>query len=655
MQTNIESLLHFSSFFDIISSYDYHFSVSLEIEKKEIELNYDDLEFSSVSPSYCIIGQEKALGLLRLGLSMSRPGYNIFVSGDDGSGRLTAIKEEIKKIEEDTSYLLDVAYLHNQSHPERPICFCFPQGKAREFQCDLDSLSENKTTKEALCDKWKDSRLIKFIKTLPDKEENSWAWRINILLDRSKSTRRPLVIESHPSHQSLFGYMEKDLPPHLSVRAGSYQEASGGFLVLNAGETVENEELWTTLKRYLEMTQRSLTSTAVQGEMMSSIRPYPIPLLTKVILLGSEELYDKLTEEDDAFLRFFKVSPQFDYSMAADEKNINGTVSYLKKTGETLTPQADSAYREILRYSAFLAEDRSRLSTQLSLLGDLLEEADLDARSNGQTLITAQNVRSALEKRDWFSSMAEEHINSEIKEGTMVMALEGEKIGVVNGLAVMDRGLTSFGTPCVISATVAPGTEGIINIEHEAGLSGNIHDKGLLILEGYLRHRYAQSFPLSLYAGICFEQSYGSVDGDSASSAELYALLSAIGCFPVRQDIAVTGSVNQMGELQPVGGINEKIQGFFNACSTCGLTGTQGVIIPVQNKSSLILPYKVEKAIGEGKFHIWAISSIDEGLELLSGLEKGERDRKGNYKQGSFNRLIEDELRDLWRSSQSQR
>ena len=251
--------------------------------------------------------------------------------------------------------------------------------------------------------------------------------------------------------------------------------------------------------------------------------------------------------------------------------------------------------------------------------------------------------------------MAEEHINSEIKDGTMVMALDGEKIGVVNGLAVMDRGLTSFGTPCVISATVAPGTEGIINIEHEAGLSGNIHDKGLLILEGYLRHRYAQSFPLSLYAGICFEQSYGSVDGDSASSAELYALLSAIGCFPVRQDIAVTGSVNQMGELQPVGGINEKIQGFFNACSTCGLTGTQGAIIPVQNKSSLILPYKVEKAIGEGKFHIWAISSIDEGLELLSGLEKGERDRKGNYKQGSFNRLIEDELRDLWRSSQSQR
>ena len=642
-------------FFDILSSYDYHFSVSLEIEKKEIELSYNHLEFSSVSPSYSIIGQDKALGLLRLGLSMSRPGYNIFVSGDDGSGRLTAIKEEIKKIEGDTSFLKDVAYLHNQSHPERPICFVLPKGKAREFQRDLDDLSEKKVDKESLIDKWKDSRLNKFISTLPEKEENPWAWRINIVLDRSRSTRRPLVIESHPSHQSLFGYIEKDLPPHMSVRSGSYQEASGGFLLLNAEETVDNEELWTTLKRYLEMTARSLTSTAVQGEMMSSVRAYPIPLLTKVILLGSEETYDKLTDEDDTFLKFFKVSPQFDYSMEGNVENIYGTVSYLKKAGENLTKQDDSAYREILRYSSFLAEDRSRLSTQLSLLGDLLEEADLDAKSNGDPIISDKNVRSALEKRDWFGSMMEEHINSEIKDGTMVMSLEGEKVGVVNGLAVMDRGLTSFGTPCVISATVAPGTEGIINIEHEAGLSGNIHDKGLLILEGYLRHRYAQSFPLSLYAGICFEQSYGSVDGDSASSAELYALLSAIGCFPVRQDIAVTGSVNQMGELQPVGGINEKIQGFFNACSTCGLTGTQGVIIPIQNKSSLILPYKVEKAIAEGKFHIWAISSIDEGLELLSGLENGERDRKGNYKNGTFNRLIEDQLRDLWRSSQSQR
>ena len=636
-------------------AYHYHLVVSLEIEKKDIEFEYTSLSLSSALPSFDIVGQDKALGLLRLGLSMSRPGYNIFVSGEDGSGRLTAIRKEIQAIEGDTSPLRDIAYLYNHSHPQCPICFLFPKGGATEFQSDLDDLKDGKKDLEALCLKWKDSRLVKFLKTLPPYSQDSWAWRINIVADRKKSIRRPLVIEAHPSRQSLFGYTEKDLPPHMAVRIGSYQEAAGGFLVLDAGEATGDEELWNTLNRYLDMTERSMNSTAVKGEMMSSIRPYPIPLLTKVILLGSEDIYDKLTDEDANFLRHFKVSPQFDFSMEGNEKNILGTVSYLKKAGEKLLPQDDGAYREILRYSAFIAEDRSRLTTQLSLLGDLMEEADLDAREKGEERIQGENVRAALEKRDWFGSMAEEHINSDIKDGTMVMSLTGEKIGVVNGLAVMDRGLTSFGTPCVISATVAPGTEGIINIEHEAGLSGNIHDKGLLILEGYLRHRYAQTFPLSLYAGICFEQSYGAVDGDSASSAELYALLSAIGCFPVRQDIAVTGSVNQMGELQPVGGINEKIQGFFNACSTCGLTGTQGVIIPIQNKSSLILPYNVEKAIGEGMFHIWAISSIDEGLELLSGLEKGERDRKGNYPTGTFNRAIEDELRDLWRSSQSQR
>ena len=234
----------------------------------------------------------------------------------------------------------------------------------------------------------------------------------------------------------------------------------------------------------------------------------------------------------------------------------------------------------------------------------------------------------------------------------MVISLSGSQVGIVNGLAVMDRGVSSFGTPAVISATVAPGNEGIVNIEHEAGLSGGIHDKGLLILEGFLRHRYALRFPLSLYAGICFEQSYAEVDGDSASLGELYALLSAIAEVPIRQDIAVTGSVSQMGILQPVGGINEKIQGFYNACSVSGLTGTQGVMIPRQNISSLILPQKIEKAIDEGLFHIYAISEVDEGIELLSGIKSGERDKRGFFPPSSFNRRVEDGLRNLCRYSQ---
>lgn len=627
-----------------------------EITKNDIELNFSQYSFSSILPGERIIGQDKALGLIRLGLKVNRPGYNLFISGDDGSGRLTALREEIMKIENDTSFLFDVAYLHNENHKERPLCVIFKPNKAREFQLDLDSLKEEKVSKSELIEKWKDNqKIVKFLNSLPPFSSNEDAYKINILIDRGNTKRRPLVIESHPSHQSLFGFVEKDEASHLAIRKGSYQEACGGFLVLSAREIVNNEELWTTLKRYLDMTARSLTTGAVQGEMMSSIRPQPIALLTKVILLGTEEIYNKVAEEDETFLRYFKISPEFDYCMDSNENNINGTISYLKKSGEKLIKQEESAYREILRHSSFIAEDREKLTTQLSILGDLLEEAEVDALSKNESTIKASNVRSALEKKDYYNSMAEEHINSEIKDGTMVMSLTGEKVGVVNGLAVMDRGLSSFGTPCVISATVAPGSEGIVNIEHEAGLSGNIHDKGLLILEGYLRHRYAQNFPLSLYAGICFEQSYASIDGDSASSAELYALLSAIGGFPVRQDIAVTGSVNQMGELQPVGGINEKIQGFFNACSTCGLSGKQGVIIPYQNRSSLILPHSVEDAIERKEFHIWTISSIDEGLELLSSLSPGERDRKGLYTKGSFNRAIEDGLRSLWGASQSQR
>ncbi len=624
-----------------------------EIKKADLALSYSSYDFSLIEAGDEIVGQEKALGLLRLGLKIDRTGYNIFVSGDNGSGRLTAIKEEIRKIEDDTSFLFDVAYLYSINHPNRPQCVLLKPGSGRKLQSDLFKLKDGKISKEEIEKEFPSEIIGHYLDSL-EKTDNENAYKINLVLDRTGVKRRPLVIETHPSHSSLFGLVEKDEEPHLSIRVGSYQEAAGGFLVLNAEELVKEEELWASLKRYLEMTDRALLSNAVQGEMQEGIRPYPIPLNTKVILLGSEELYEKLVDTDDVFLRFFKVSPEFDFTMPATLENINGTVSYLKKAGSFLKKQNPSAYSEILRYSSWLAEDRMRLSTQLSLLGDLLSEADIIAKETDQDEITKESVLEALRRRDWYSSIAEEHINQEIVDGTMVMDLKGKKVGTVNGLAVMDRGLSSFGTPTVISATVAPGTEGIVNIEHEAGLSGGIHDKGILILEGYLRHKYARFFPLSLYAGIAFEQSYGEVDGDSASSAELYALLSAIGDIPIRQDIAVTGSVNQMGELQPVGGINEKILGFYNACKTVGLTGEQGVIIPRQNLSSLILPYELEEKIEQGIFHVYSISSIDEGMELLSGLKGGERDRKGVFPSHSFHRIVEDELKCLCRSSQKQ-
>ena len=274
--------------------------------------------------------------------------------------------------------------------------------------------------------------------------------------------------------------------------------------------------------------------------------------------------------------------------------------------------------------------------------------------NTGETTITDLSVNRAIEAREYIGSLSEARIQNEIAKGEVNIALSGYKTGVVNGLAVIDLGTVSFGTPAVISATVAPGSEGIVNIEHEAGLSGEIHDKGLLILEGYLRKKYARTFPLSIYSGICFEQSYGEVDGDSASSSELYALLSAIGELPVRQNIAVTGSVNQMGELQPVGGINEKIIGFFRVCKTLKDVKHPTVIIPYQNVRNLILPSEVIDAIAAREFHIYPVRTIDEGMSVLTDRPSGERNQKGQFPVDSFNRVIENRLKHLYELSRPQ-
>ena len=622
-----------------------------ELCTDELGLSEPIKEFSDIESGEGIIGQERAMSLLSLGLSIDRVGYNIFLSGEDGSGRLTAVMESIAGTEAKAEFMQDAAYAWSPDSSS-PRLLMFSRGMARLFQDDLESYGKKEIPEEDMLSRWKDSNIASFVLSLPPYEENRDAYRINIVLDRTFSEKRPAIIETHPSHQSLFGLIEKDMPPHLAIRTGSYQSASGGYLIMNAEEITGDENLWKTLKRYLEMTHRALSSSSVPGEMIDNVRPSPIPLLTKVILIGTEDTYNHLIEKDDKFIRYFRIAPEFNLTMPRTEKNIRGTISYLKAAGRNFLKADDSAYLAILRYSSSLAEDKDKLTTELSLLGDLLEEADLNARERNKSYIGRDDVEEAIEKRKWHASLEEEIINDEIRTGEMVISLSGSQTGIVNGLAVMDRGVSSFGTPAVISATVAPGSEGIVNIEHEAGLSGGIHDKGLLILEGFLRHRYALDFPLSLYAGICFEQSYAEVDGDSASLGELYALLSAIAEVPFRQDIAVTGSVSQMGALQPVGGINEKIEGFFNACSVSGLTGTQGVMIPRQNISSLILPRKIEEAIDSGIFHIYAISEVDEGIELLSGMKSGKRDRKGIFPPSSFNRRVEDELRNLCRYSQ---
>ncbi|MBR1583335.1 MAG: AAA family ATPase [Spirochaetales bacterium] len=612
-----------------------------------------------------IIGQPRAMSALRMGMNVNTKGYNIYISGEDGTGRHTAVREIASSLKTERP-VLDMVYAYNFRRPQSPFLISLPspsgsvlsegmetiaslvsEGQWEKASQIVSELKENLPSSVLL-----DQFLMQVKEALGGEVPEADKYRVNLVCDNSGLQRCPLVEEYHPTHTNLFGQMTSSSEyAHLRLTSGSLLDAAGGFFVVRADKILSQEGLWESLKLYAES-----SSFIVRGQNDKNstfIRPVTSAVATKIILIGSDELYDKLCDSDDEFLRLFKVSAEFDFSMPATDENIRGTIAYLLDitAKNTQIPISDSAICQLLVYSSWYAEMRDELTTKLSFLGDLVSEANYVAEREGRTEIDAYCINRAMEERDFANSLTEDKINQEIQSGEMVISLEGTKTGVINGLAVMDRGLASFGTPTVISVSVAPGSEGIVNIEHEAGLSGEIHDKGLLILQGYLRKQYARTFPLSVYAGICFEQSYAEVDGDSASSAELFALLSAIGELPVRQDIAVTGSVNQLGDIQPVGGINEKIAGFFAICSLMGLTGRQGVIIPRQNIKTLILPDKVLSAIEAGKFHIYPISTIDEGMEILTLRPSGKRNVKGNFPPDTANHIIENRLRKLYEMS----
>ena len=612
-----------------------------------------------------IIGQPRAMSALRMGMNVNTKGYNIYISGEDGTGRHTAVREIASSLKTERP-VLDMVYAYNFRRPQSPFLISLPSPSGSVLSEGMETIAS--LVSDALWEKASqivselkenlpssvllDQFLLQVKEALGGEVPEADKYRVNLVCDNSGLQRCPLVEEYHPTHTNLFGQMTSSSEyAHLRLTSGSLLDAAGGFFVVRADKILSQEGLWESLKLYAES-----SSFIVRGQNDKNstfIRPVTSAVATKIILIGSDELYDKLCDSDDEFLRLFKVSAEFDFSMPATDENIRGTIAYLLDITEknTQIPISNSAICQLLVYSSWYAEMRDELTTKLSFLGDLVSEANYVAEREGRTEIDAYCINRAMEERDFANSLTEDKINQEIQSGEMVISLEGTKTGVINGLAVMDRGLASFGTPTVISVSVAPGSEGIVNIEHEAGLSGEIHDKGLLILQGYLRKQYARTFPLSVYAGICFEQSYAEVDGDSASSAELFALLSAIGELPVRQDIAVTGSVNQLGDIQPVGGINEKIAGFFAICSLMGLTGRQGVIIPRQNIKTLILPDKVLSAIEAGKFHIYPISTIDEGMEILTLRPSGKRNVKGNFPPDTANHIIENRLRKLYEMS----
>jgi len=765
-----------------------------------------------VKPLEQIIGQDRALRALRMGLDMTHYGYNIFVTGHPGTGRTTTIKRLLQEFEDRDITLTDKCYVHNFRDPDAPMILSLPAGKGAEFkrdvgnflsemlksvpavfesrryveqrksilehfqsrqrsvlkdferkvrdkgfevvqvqgssasrpeiapvmdgnpvsieqihakadaggisreeferlvaqQADLESQMdivmremrniERKAKKSLedlnhkivvpvveelladLLDRYPDSKVQQYLanlkkdilETLPrfhqkeeptqnvlglqiPKEEDAFVeYQVNVLVDNAGVKGAPVVLEQNPRYKNIFGTIERVVDRNgvwktdfTKIKAGSIVKADGGFLVMHAWDALTEPGVWPTLKRVLR--NRQIEIQPMESGLLgasSALKPEPIDLDVKVIMIGDAYIYQLLYQLDDDFREIFKIRADFDSEMPNNEKTIASYVSFIRSLceAEKLTPFQVGGITEVVEYGARLSGQQKKLSTRFSILADVIREADYWARKEGATQIDGAHVRKAIDERIDRVKMIEEKIQEMILDGSILIDTDGKTVGQVNGLSIYQLGENAFGKPSRITAKTAVGTAGIINIEREASMSGPTHNKGVLIISGFLRDRYAQNKPLDLSASIAFEQSYAGVDGDSASSTEVYALLSALSGIPLRQDIAVTGSVNQHGEIQPIGGVNLKIEGFYDVCRARGLTGTQGVMIPVQNVKELMLRHDVVEAVRAGTFHIYAVSTIDDGIEILTGVAAGKRSAAGKFPPKSINALVDARL-----------
>lgn len=484
-------------------------------------------------------------------------------------------------------------------------------------------------------------------------------FRVNLMVEQDPAGGAPVVIEPNPTYVNLFGkaeYVAEDDEPgnrHLQIKAGAVHRANGGYLILQAADLLASPTAWDALKRALAMREARIEAPGAENRVLpvALLRPQPIPLNLKVILIGSAQLYHALYAVDEAFRKHFKFRAEFEVAMEANEQNVAGYASFIARVcrRERLRDMTAAGVAQVLSHSHRLSEDQTKLSARFNEVVEVIYEADAWAALAGSPVVDAQHVRQAIQAKAERSSLPERHLLEQIRRGTLLIDVSGQVVGQVNGLTVMQRGDYRFGSPRRITARVFMGQKGVLHIEREVALSGQIHDKGLLTLTGYLGDRFGQDKPLTFSASIAFEQSYLPIDGDSASVAELIALLSALAGVPVDQSIAVTGSVNQRGEIQPIGGVNEKVEGFFRVCAGLGLTGRQGVVIPRQNLQNLMLADDVVAAVQQGRFHVWAIDSIEEGIEILTGLPAGERGVDGRYTPGSLFDRVDTRIRRLAR------
>ena len=481
-------------------------------------------------------------------------------------------------------------------------------------------------------------------------------YKVNLLVDNCDQKSAPVIVETNPTYYNLVGEVQQEaqfgalVTDFTKIRAGAFHRANGGYLIMEARSVLLNPFAWDALERILKDGRIEIEEMGQQYRLFSTttLEPEPIPADVKVILIGEPWIYYLLYALDEDFRRLFKVKADFGTDVNRDDAAAQQYALFVAGycRDHDLRPFDPTGVAKIVEYGSRLAEDQKKLATRFSEIGDMIAEASYWAGQAGHQEVTAQDVQKAIDEKVYRSNRIEERIREMIERGVIMVDTEGAVVGQVNGLSVMMLGDYEFGRPSRITARTYVGRGNVIAIDREAELAGPIHNKGVMILAGYLGGRYATDLPLSLSASITFEQSYEGVEGDSASSAELYALLSSLAGVPIRQNLAVTGSVNQRGEVQPIGGAAAKIEGFYDVCRVKGLTGDQGVLIPAQNVDNLMLREDVVQAVREGRFHVYQVRTIDEGMELLTGMPAGEL-KDGEYPEGTINYLVKQRLRQL--------
>ena len=490
-------------------------------------------------------------------------------------------------------------------------------------------------------------------------EEDKYSkFKVNVVVKNVPDSGAPIVLLDHPTQGNLVGKVERIqqfgalITDFTLIKGGALHRANGGFLLIDARKLLLQPYSWDSLKRALASKEIKIEAPSEDTSFSTiSLDPQPIPLDVKVVMTGDAELYDLLSERDPDFSDYFKV--EADFGMIIDRTDEN-EVEYAKLIGsltkkKNLRSLNKQAVARVIEYSSRLADDSEKLTAHVSSIGDLLKEADYWARKSKASQIGKNHVDQAIKSQIYRSDRVNRAMLEQIDKGTILLDVKGERVGQINGLVVYNFTRNSFGKPTRITTQVRLGRGEFINIEREVAMSGPIHSKGVLILQALIANRFAKRSPLSLSASIVFEQSYGGVDGDSASSTEYYCMLSAIANLPIKQNIAVTGSINQFGEIQPIGGVNEKIEGFFEVCKYNGLTGKQGVIIPRTNVVNLMLREDVLEAVENGQFSIYAIDDVDDGIELLTGIPAGKADKRGRFPKGTVNYMVQQSLEEYYR------